>query len=200
MDSAGASRSYNSPLRVAQQEATRRRILDAVADLMSDPTQPELTYSALAKAAEVSERTVYRHFATKEELLEAFWIYINEQLGMAHYPETVEELLEVLPSVYSGFDERAGLIRAHLASSAGREMRLRVVPRRREIFKRMLERYTRGLAPRRQRMACGVLQLLFSPRAWDSLEENWGMTGSDAAESCAWAIRTLIASLEQEKR
>ena len=200
MDVVEQKRTYSSPLRAEQQEATRARILDAVAELMSDPAQPELTFGALAKHAQVSERTVYRHFATKDELLEAFWVYINEQLGMAHYPETVEELLAVLPSVYTGFDLRAGLIRAHLASTAGREMRERVAPKRREIFLRMLETYTAGLPASRQREACAIAQLLFSPRAWDSLEENWGMSGLEAAEACAWALHTLLGALEAQVR
>jgi AcrR family transcriptional regulator len=200
MDVAEQKRNYSSPLRAEQQEATRVRILDAVAELMSDPAQPELTFGALARHAQVSERTVYRHFATKDELLEAFWVYINEQLGMAHYPETVDELLAVLPSVYTGFDQRAGLIRAHLASTAGREMRERVAPRRREIFRRMLEEYTAGLPPQRQREACAIAQLLFSPRAWESLEENWEFSGQEAADACAWAIQTLLGALRDQPR
>jgi hypothetical protein len=63
----------------------------------------------------------------------------------------------------------------------------------------MLEPHTRGLPAKRQRQACGVLQLLFSPRAWDSLEENWGFGGNEAAEACAWAIRALVRSLELER-
>lgn len=198
MDVAEPKRTYSSPLRAEQQEATRQRILDALAELMSDPAQPELTYSALAQQAQVSERTVYRHFAQKEDLLEAFWEHINEQLGMAHYPETIPELLSVLPGVYGGFDRRAALIRAHLASTAGREMRERVVPRRQEIFRRMLAPYVGGLSEERQRQACGLIQLLFSPRAWDSLEENWGMSGQQAADACAWAIRSLLMALGDE--
>jgi AcrR family transcriptional regulator len=200
MDVVETKRAYSSTLRAEQQEATRSRILDAVAQLMSDPRQPELTFSALAQRAQVSERTVYRHFASKDELLEAFWVYINEQLGMAHYPETVEELLGVLPSVYTGFDQRAGLIRAHLASTAGREMRERVAPKRREIFRRMLQEHTAGLSETQQRAACGIAQLLFSPRAWDSLEENWGMTGQEAADACSWALTTLLAALRATAR
>lgn len=195
MESKRPVRAYNSPLRKAQMDATRRRILDSVAELMSDPAQPELTFFAVAQQAQVSERTVYRHFETKDELLEAFWEYINEQLGMIQYPETVEELLDVLPSVYTGFDARAGLIRAHLASSAGREMRLRVAPRRREIFRAMLEPYAAGLPEDEQRWACAVTQLMFSPRAWESLGENWNLSGEEAAQACAWGIRRLLGTL-----
>jgi hypothetical protein len=75
-------------------------------------------------------------------------------------------------------------------------MRLRVAPKRRELFKRMLEPHVAGQPAARQRQACAVLQLLFSPRAWDSLEENWGFTGKEAADACAWAIRSLIDSLD----
>jgi AcrR family transcriptional regulator len=198
MDSVEQTRKYDSPLRDEQQDQTRRRILEAAAELMSDPLQPELTFAAVGKQARVSERTVYRHFPTKEELLAEFWAWVNAQLGMAEYPESIGRLLAVLPAVYRGFDERAGLIRAHLASPAGREMRQRVAPLRRGIFAKMVDEAAPGLPPKARRRACGILQLLFSPRAWDSLAENWGMQGQESAEACAWAIRTILAELTRE--
>jgi AcrR family transcriptional regulator len=198
MDRDVQTRKYNSELRAEQQDQTRLRILEAAAELMGDPTQPELTFAAIGKQARISDRTVYRHFPTKEDLLEAFWSYVNAQLGMAEYPESAEQLLKVMPSVYEGFDAQAGLIRAHLASPAGREMRQRIAPVRRELFQRMLESYTAGLPAKSRRRVYAIVQLLFSPRAWDSLVENWDMDGSEAAEACSWAIRTLLTALEGE--
>jgi len=198
MDISSPTRKYSSELRAEQHDQTRLRILEAAAELMADPTQPELTFAAIGKQARISDRTVYRHFPTKEGLLEAFWAYVNTQLGMAEYPETTRALLAVMPSVYAGFDARAGLIRAHLASPAGRELRQRIAPKRRQLFLRMLDGYAAGLPPKSKRRACAVVQLLFSPRAWDSLEENWDMDGREAAEACDWAIRTLLSALEGE--
>jgi AcrR family transcriptional regulator len=200
MTTADQSNVATSPLRAAQQDVTRRRILDAVADLLADPQQPPLTFAAVATAAQVGERTVYRQFATKEDLLEAFWAYFNEQLGMLRYPQSIAELLAVMPEVYSGFAQRAPLMRAHLYSQAGRELRQRAVPRRRESFRAMLADRLAGLPAERQLDALAVVQLLFSLRAWDSMVENWDMDGPRAARACGWAIEALLDALRREQQ
>jgi AcrR family transcriptional regulator len=199
METPSAKRAYNSPLREAQAEVTRKRILDAVGRMMSQPGMPELTFSAIATEAEVAERTIYRHFPTKEAILEAFWHHINAELGMAHYPESVDEILAVMPGVYEGYDKRASLIRAHLSNPAGREMRLQVVPRRQEAYRKILAQELEGADARTVRNAYCVIQLLFSARAWDSISENWGLSGKQAAEACSWAIRILLKEIQRAK-
>jgi len=199
METPASKRAYNSPLREAQAEVTRKRILDAVGRMMSQPGMPELTFSAIAVEAAVAERTIYRHFPTKEAILEAFWHHINAELGMAHYPQSVEEILAVMPSVYDGYDKRAGLIRAHLSNPAGREMRLQVVPRRQEAYRKILARELEGVDAKTARNAYCVIQMLFSARAWDSISENWGLSGKQAAEACSWAIRILLKEIERSK-
>ncbi len=68
---------YRSPLREAQAAATRDRILDAVATLFERGDDP--TYGAIAAVAAVQERTVYRHFPSKDDLYRAFWCRVHEQ-------------------------------------------------------------------------------------------------------------------------
>ncbi len=199
METPGSKRAYNSPLREAQAEVTRKRILDAVGRMMSEPGMQELTFSAIATEAEVAERTIYRHFPTKESILEAFWHHINAELGMAHYPESVAEILAVMPGVYDGYDKRANLIRAHLSNPAGREMRMQVVPKRQEAYYKILAEELKGVDPMIARNAYCVIQLLFSSRAWDSISENWGLSGKQAAEACNWAIRSLLREIESLK-
>lgn len=59
-------------LRVKQTEATREIILDAAHDLIfSDADPNSITIQAIADAAGVSHRTMYRHFDSRQALLAA---------------------------------------------------------------------------------------------------------------------------------
>jgi hypothetical protein len=193
-------RAYNSPLREQQAEQTRERILQAMAKVLEDASLQEVTFSALAKAAQVSERTVYRHFPNKEELDQAFWWWVNKQIGMTHYPETPEELLSMPPVVFEGFDRYEPMIRAHIRSAAGEELRAKQVPGRQAAYKKMLGPLLDGLQPKQQQQALAVIQLLFSPRAWDSMKENWGLSGKQAGQASAWAINVLLDHLRANQK
>ena len=66
------SRPYRSELREEQAESTRSRILDATMRVMGRGVA-SLSIPAVAREAGVSTPTVYRHFGTKHDLLDALY-------------------------------------------------------------------------------------------------------------------------------
>lgn len=72
----------NEPLTAAvdpaEDNSTRRRILAATAEVLSRSGQSKLSLSDVAQQAGVSRPTLYRWFASKEDLLDAFSIYERE--------------------------------------------------------------------------------------------------------------------------
>src|SRR5687768_9245922 len=95
-------RRYQSPLRAAQVEATRERLLEATyAILAEDPAGvPALTFQRIAEQAQVSLPTVYRHFGDQDALLAAFVEWIRPRIGLdpSHLfslpPDRIAELPE----------------------------------------------------------------------------------------------------------
>src|SRR5687768_1235311 len=117
---------YVSSLRERQKADTRALILETVERSLKDRSLSELSLAAVAREAGITERTVYRHFATREQLLEATWAAVNEAIGVKDFPRTVEELIERPKKLFPAFDQRGDVIRAMLASPQGRELRLHV--------------------------------------------------------------------------
>ncbi len=66
-------------LRERQREETRAQILRAVGRQLESRSLEDLSFAEIARDAGVGERTVYRHFPTKEALLGAFWAYMQSQ-------------------------------------------------------------------------------------------------------------------------
>ena len=67
------------PLREARQAVVHDRVLDGVAELLAQGE--DLTYAKVASAAGVPERTVYRYFPTRQDLMTAVVAWVNERTG-----------------------------------------------------------------------------------------------------------------------
>src|SRR5688572_16735900 len=72
-DEVKGRRSYHSPRRQAQAEATRREILEAAMRLFERDGYAAATMTAIAAEAGVALKTVYVAFETKSGVLRALW-------------------------------------------------------------------------------------------------------------------------------
>ena len=145
------TRPYESPLRAEQLEQTRLRILEAMADVLADEEVEEVTVPLVAMRARVSVRTVYRHFPTKEALFDAFGEWGGApRLALMSYPETLDELREMAPAQYRGYEDNAPLMRA-LLSKRGQEIRARTRRQRLRTFEKAMREVTTTLGPAERR-------------------------------------------------
>ncbi len=192
-------RAYNSPLRAEQLEQTRQRIFEAVSDVLADDSLEELTIPLIARRARVAVRTVYRHFPTREALFDAWgdWADENLRLVMHSYPETLEGLRQFTPSLFEAYDDNERLVRALLNSATASELRRRTRRRRRRHAERALEEVTAGLGREARRRAVAVIYLLISAPAWQAMREQSGLTGAEAGQAAAWAVRVLTDELRR---
>ena len=78
-------RPYHSPLRQAQAEATRARILDASLKLFAESGYAATTIAAVAREAGVVPETIYASFGTKKALMDGL-------IGRAAPPDTAATL------------------------------------------------------------------------------------------------------------
>src|SRR3954469_19902543 len=116
-------------LREQHAEATRGRILSAVADLLEQGHATELTMPGVAAESGVSLRTVYRYFPTRELLLEAAGRWIGSELLGQGNPASLDDVAGTFEDGCRAFDRHPGLVRALALSQLGPEVR---APRRGE--------------------------------------------------------------------
>lgn len=192
-------RTYNSRLRQEQAEATRERILAAMADLLQTEGRVELvTNRAVAAAAGVTEVTVYRHFPSRDLLLRGLWEWLNRRNGVTvGMPESADDIIAKLPALYATFDAAPAHIVASLTSQQGREMRESLNEPRRAAFLSAVAEAAPDLPAAEQDKAAAMLQLIYSAYGWISLREQWDVTGERAADAAAWALETLLNDLRR---
>jgi AcrR family transcriptional regulator len=192
-----ARRSYHSPFRDQQRSDTSERILDACSDLVA--AGKELTFAAVARAAGVQERTVYRHFATKEDLEDAFWWSHEEHVsGPGTFDaQTLDDLVANMKRSFAGFEANTAMVEAMLSSRQGMRLRLRGNDARRKMMLRCVDAAVPGLEARTLHRAAAAAQVLYSAPSWQMLRTFWGM---DAVEASAVVEQALAALAEGLRR
>src|SRR5689334_14152967 len=113
-----------TPLRDHYREETRRRILDAAIVELSVSDLDGLTMAGVANHAGVTERTVYRHFPSRDALIAAVWPRMQARVRSTGFPHTADALIATPGRLFPAFDKEEKLVRASAFSAAGREVRL----------------------------------------------------------------------------
>lgn len=190
------ARSYNSPVRQEQSRRTREAILEALLALMQEAAGPdEISMEAIAQKAQVQRRTVFRHFASKDELLAAFWPWLNQNIGASIAPETAQDILDGPRKTFPLFDRHEPAIRAALHSRTGREMRSGTISARRASFSGALGPVLNSLPAEKARTVEALAHLLYSASAWETLKDYGRLSGAQAGEAASWALEVILSAV-----
>ena len=192
------ARPYQSALREAQAEATRTRILEAVAEVLAGGVDT-LSIPAVADRAEVSVGTVYRHFGDKAGLLKGLVAYAGTSTGIEvdRAPENLDELDEVVGKVFRHFEAVDDLLRAAFASRIGREARLQSSEQRLADMEAMFRHVEPDLTPEQITHIAKTTLILTASDTFREWKERLGLTADEAAEEVMWTIRTLLEGLKR---
>lgn len=182
-------------LREENAERTRERIADAVAAHLAERGTEGLSLPTVARRAGVSVATIYRYHPTREALLEAYNAWVQSRLGIRSYRFEVDEFPASVANAFRGFDAIEPTVRAQLNLAASRESFAHVRSRRLADMAANLEPVTRRLSPKDRAKACAAFATLTGAPAWQMMRDEWGLTGAEAGDAAAWAVRALLGAL-----
>jgi AcrR family transcriptional regulator len=179
-------------VRDTRSQAIRERVLEGVATLLEKGE--DLTFSRVARAAGVPERTVYRHFATRAALLAAVFEWSNRKIGFdGTLPVDLATTVALVRRVFPGFDEIAPVIHELLIAPEGLQARRANLDKRRRAAVEVARREAPDLDRVSTRRVAAVLQLLTAAATWQTLRDYWDMDGKEAGETAALAVELLLA-------
>jgi AcrR family transcriptional regulator len=176
-------------------EASRKRIEDALLELMADGER--LNHDLVAKRAGLSRRTVYRYHPDRDALLRALWSRLSPGAAGDKLPRSLTTMLDRQPALFDGFDKNATAMTVTMASAEGRKMRNAITAERIAAYREALSDETARLPEPSRTHAIAAIQLLNSGLAWREMRDQWGMDGQSIAATCRWAIEALLKDLEQ---
>jgi AcrR family transcriptional regulator len=182
--------SYDSPLRREQAEQTRSRIVDAAVELVVGGAEG-LTMQEVAKSAGVALRTVFRHFPTRDDLLDAVWLVLLARMGDAPDLETLDDLTRFVPELVDRYGAMEEQIRGVMFAKTFVSSRQRLGSERaRKMRKAVAAQFTGG-DERGRAMAASAAYTLTVPLVSIVLKEACGISSVEAGRASAWAIRVL---------
>ncbi|UVK38583.1 TetR/AcrR family transcriptional regulator [Mesorhizobium sp. AR10] len=169
---------------------TEERILEGVAALLR--RGEEVTFDLAARESGVPQRTLYRYFENKEALFCAFWQWTNRQIEMPAPPTTPAEVVSHILGLYAAFDRDEPLVRAMLHNPYGRAVRLAHAEARRKKFTEALREVIAPLPETAATRVLATITVIASATGWETMKDNWQLSGNAAAEAAQWAAETLI--------
>lgn len=187
-------------LRDAHKDLTRTRILDSAIDFLSSEPLDALTIAAVARKAAVTERTVYRHFQTREELLASLWPRLSERAAGAGFPDTPQELARQPRTKFQQLEKEEVLSRFLAFSRQGQELRLSANDQRQKAVLKAVAEARPDLGRADQKRLAALCHLLNSSYAWASLKDFWGMDARESGPAASEAIEALMRGFLKTSR
>lgn len=178
-------------------DRTRRAILEAVADVISDGGGIGFSVQAVADRAGVTHRTIYNHFPTREALCEGYAAYVDEVLlessGMPKAPEpTLDGLPALTGDLYSALARSDRHARAYAMLMIGSRNPSQTWRSRSRLIEREITEHAAAGAPVSPRVAAAAVRMFASTMGWHLLTDQCGLTTDEAAAASRWATQTLL--------
>lgn len=178
---------------------TRDRIIDAAIAVVTEGGGEPITIAAVAERCGITERTIYRHFQTRDDLVRSLWPRMQDRVGSAGFPRTAEELINRPASLFPRFDAHEGLVRASITSATGKELRTAINADRQAAMLACVEDAFPAMDKPSARRRAAVVQLLESADAWGVLKDFWGLDGTEAGQAASEAIAILLGQRPAER-
>ncbi|HEX8026229.1 MAG TPA: helix-turn-helix domain-containing protein [Candidatus Limnocylindrales bacterium] len=193
-----SERPYRSVLRAHQAERTRAAILEA-AVRVSARGIATISIPDIAREAGVSIPTVYRHFSTKQDLLDAIYPYLERRAGRGALvvPAHIDELRDGVLRIVDQLDSFDALARASMASPAAEEGRHRSMPRRLALVGTMVDTIEPPLPTRARDRLVRLIVILTSSQSLRTWTDHLGMSPDEVADEIEAIVQAAIAAARE---
>lgn len=195
---ARATRSYDSAVRRERAAETHDRIVSAGAELvhaLSSWDWRTLTIRAVAERAGVHERTVYRHFATEDQLRAAVIVRLEQESGLRPDGITIEGLPDHVAGLFAYFAKLSSSREPTLDASLAAEDERR---------KAGLLAAVQGEVPdwdeRDQVLAASLIDVLLSVPAYRRFASGWELDADEATRGVTWLLSLMADALHDGEK
>ena len=178
-------------------DLSRQLMLDAAVAVLESGSFSDLTARSIARQANVSERTVFRYFPSREALVDAVADEVRRRMDVPPPPRTLEELQEAPGLLYRRFEAVRSLVEAALHTELFPRMRDTQARERWVAVRAIVD----ALAPRRsereRKIAAANIRYFLAATTWHYYRFSFGFTLDETIASAETAIRQTIDALKK---
>jgi AcrR family transcriptional regulator len=196
-ETARPRRRYDSPVRRQRAAETRERIVAAGAEILHEHAiwnWRALTVRAVAQRAGVTERTVYRHFATERDLRDAVLARLEAEAGVDLEGLELDDVQAVAARVFayvSNFPLEPRTPRDAAQMTAGERLR--------DTLLAAVAPSTGGWTDADRTLAAAMLDMLWSFATYERLVADWQLDPEDATRGATWVIGLVQDAIRHDR-
>ena len=170
---------------------TQEAILAAYAELIEELGTDDVPFRLIARRAGVGERTIFRNYATRVDLLLATAAWIERRIFPRQDSPSIFDMPVTIRAAMESYDQRPEL--AHVvAETTMRGISGADPSPRREVLEGMIDAEVPSLGDDERRAIVSALAHLDSAVTWVAFRREFGMTRSDIADAAAWAAEAVL--------
>ena len=179
---------------------TQGLILASAIELLEEVPVGELTMRAVAARARISERTVFRYFATRDGFLTAVATEVTRHMDLPPDPRTMEELLKYPNTLYRRFEATAALTKAALQTDLFPRMRNAQAQQRWEAVRKVIDAHAPKSSEHDRKLAVANIRYFLSATTWHYYRFYFGFGLSETIECTRTAVHQAVDGLGRRRK
>lgn len=176
-------------------DLTRQVILDAAIALMETEAVHDISARSVAKQAGLSERTLFRYFADREELLDAIAGAVTRRLELPPEPRSLQELLDYPAALYTRYEATTALTKAALHSELYHRVRTHDAEQRGQSLRKLVDELAPKAGKQERKLAWANIRYALIASTWHYFRFYFGFSLDDSVQSARLAIVQQLKGL-----
>ncbi|MET0296134.1 MAG: helix-turn-helix domain-containing protein [Microbacterium sp.] len=170
---------------------TQEAILAAYAELIEELGTDDVSFRLIARRAGIGERTIFRNYATRVDLLLATAAWIERSVFTRRDSPSVFDIPLAIREAMQAYDRRPEL--AHVVAETSMRGVSGAAPSpTRDALGAMLAREVPSLTEPERISIVAALSHLDSAATWVTLRRELRMDGRDIADAAGWAAEAVL--------
>jgi AcrR family transcriptional regulator len=170
---------------------TQEAILAAYAELIEELGTDDVPFRLIARRAGVGERTVFRNYPTRVDLLLATAGWIETEIFPRQDSSSIFDMPLTIRAAMESYDGRPEL--AHVvAETTMRGISGAAPSPRRALLEEMIDAEISALDESERTAIVAALAHLDSAATWVTFRREFGMSRRDIADAAAWAAEAVL--------
>jgi AcrR family transcriptional regulator len=152
----------------------------------------EVTARAVAKHAGISERTVFRYYASREQFLDAVAAEAERSLGAPAPPASIDELRGYARVLYTRFEEKAALVKSALHTELFKRMREGAGRVRWQAVRALIDAHARHRSARDRKIAAANIRYYLAASTWHYYRFYFEFTLAETIDCAERAVQLAL--------